>query len=68
LWIKDVTITTGLVDTYSTPRLMTMVATGQLDTSRFLTHRFHLGEMLKAYEVFGDPTTSQALKVVLVRD
>ncbi len=68
LWSKNITVTTGLVDTYSTPRLMTMVATGQLDTSRFLTHRFHLDEMVHAYDVFGDAAASQALKVVLVRD
>lgn len=68
LWIKNVTITTGLVDTFTTPRLLTMLGSGQLDTARFLTHRFHLDEMVHAYEVFADTATSHALKVVLVRD
>ena len=68
LWIKNITITTGLVDTYSTPRLLSMVAAGQLDTTRFITHRFKLHQIDQAYDAFGDPTTSHALKVVLTRD
>ncbi len=32
LWIRNVTITTGLVDTYSTPKLLDMLVAGQLDT------------------------------------
>lgn len=68
LWIKDVTITTGLVDTYSTPRLLTMVASEQLDTGRFVTHRFGMHEMTDAYEVFSQAADTQALKVVLTRD
>ncbi len=42
LWIKDVTITTGLVDGYSTPTLLKLIRTGQLDVGRFVTHRFAL--------------------------
>ena len=42
LWIKDVTITTGLVDTLSTPRLMNLISAGKLDPSVFATHRFPL--------------------------
>src|SRR6266536_3088911 len=43
LWIRDVTIATGLVDTFSTPTLLRAVATGQLAPTRFTTHRFPLG-------------------------
>ena len=68
LWIKDITITTGLVDTFSTPRLMTMVAAGQLDTARFVTHHFGLHEMAGAYDVFSRAGDTGALKVVLTRD
>ncbi len=68
LWIKNLTITTGLVDTFSTPRLLSMVASGQLPTGRFVTHRFKLHQMSEAYDVFEDPTSSHALKVVLTRD
>ncbi|MEV0267821.1 zinc-dependent alcohol dehydrogenase family protein [Hamadaea sp. NPDC050747] len=67
LWIRNVTITTGLVDTYSTPTLLTMLEAGQLDVERMVTHRFALDDFLQAYEVFGDAATSGALKVVLTR-
>ena len=67
LWIKDVTITTGLVDTYSTPQLLTMLAAGQFDTSSFVTHRYGLDEMMDAYDVFADPADSGSLKVALFR-
>jgi alcohol dehydrogenase len=43
LWIRDVTITTGLVDTFSIPQLMRLIASGRLDPSLFATHRFPLG-------------------------
>lgn len=67
LWSRNVTITTGLVDTYSTPALLNMVAAGRLDPAVFITHRFDLGRMEQAYETFADPRTTGALKVVLSR-
>jgi alcohol dehydrogenase len=67
LWSRDVTITTGLVDTYSTPTLLRLVATGQVDTDRFVTHRFELDQMLEAYDTFSRPSETAALKVVLTR-
>ena len=67
LWIRNVTITTGLVDTYSTPRLLTMVNAGQLDAGHLVTHRFALDDMLDAYDVFARPAQTGALKVVLSR-
>jgi alcohol dehydrogenase len=67
LWIRDVTITTGLVDTYSTPTLLTLVASGQVDVTRFVTHRFPLQDVMQAYDVFSRPGETGALKVVLTR-
>ncbi|MFC4059663.1 zinc-dependent alcohol dehydrogenase family protein [Planomonospora corallina] len=67
LWIKNVTITTGLVDTYSTPDLLTMLNAGQLDVSRMITHRFAFDDFMRAYDVFSDPMSTGALKVVLTR-
>ncbi|MEV0354292.1 zinc-dependent alcohol dehydrogenase family protein [Nonomuraea sp. NPDC050680] len=67
LWIRNLTITTGLVDTYSTPTLLDMIAAGRLDPSRFITHRFALQDMAAAYETFADPAATGALKVVLSR-
>ena len=65
LWIRDVTITTGLVDTYTTPKLMRLIAEGRLDPSPFATHRFELDEMTEAYDTFADAASTNALKVVL---
>ncbi len=65
-WTRDITITTGLVDAVSTPTLMRLVTSGQLETSRFITHRFAMDEFTQAYEVFG-AADSGALKVVLTR-
>ncbi|GAA4363103.1 zinc-dependent alcohol dehydrogenase family protein [Actinomadura sp. NPDC048032] len=66
-WIRDITITTGLVDTFSTPTLLRLVAGRQLDAGRFVTHHFALDEFPKAYDVFSDPAHTGALKVVLTR-
>lgn len=66
-WIRDITITTGLVDTYSTPTLLQLVASGQLNAQRFITHHFGLDEFDEAYDVFGRAADTGALKVVLSR-
>ncbi|MGH8937723.1 MAG: zinc-binding dehydrogenase, partial [Actinomycetes bacterium] len=68
LWIKDVTITTGLVDTSTTPTLLRLLRDGQLDLAPMVTHTFSLGQMLTAYEVFSDAAASGALKVVLTKE
>jgi alcohol dehydrogenase len=67
LWIRNVTITTALVDTTSTPTLLRMVAAGRIDAERFITHRFALQDMEDAYEVFENAGESGALKVALTR-
>jgi alcohol dehydrogenase len=67
LWIKNVTITTGLVDTYSTPTLLRLVAARQIESARFVTHRFGLDEFLDAYDVFSRAGETGALKVALSR-
>jgi alcohol dehydrogenase len=65
LWIRDVTITTGLVDTVTTPRLLKLIAEGRLDATPFATHRFPLGETMAAYDTFATAAETDALKVVL---
>ena len=67
LWIRDVTITTGLVDTYSTPTLLRLIASHHIDAARFVTHHFELDDFMKAYDVFGRAADTGALKVVLTR-
>ncbi|WP_225802458.1 alcohol dehydrogenase catalytic domain-containing protein [Streptomyces sp. NK15101] len=65
LWIKDVTLTTGLVDTSSTPMLLRMMAAGRLPAAELITHRFDPGQMEEAYDVFGRAADTGALKVAL---
>lgn len=65
LWIKNITITTGLVDTHSTPTLLRMAAAGRLPTAQLVTHTFPLDGMEEAYDVFARAADTGALKVVL---
>jgi alcohol dehydrogenase len=65
LWTRDVTITTGLVDTRTIPRLMKLVTDGRLDPTVFATHHFALGDTMSAYDTFADAASTGALKVVL---
>jgi alcohol dehydrogenase len=67
LWIKNVTITTGLVDTFSTPTLLKLVASRQVDSRKFVTHHFTMDEFLEAYDVFSRAGETGALKVVITR-
>jgi alcohol dehydrogenase len=67
LWIRDITVTTGLVDTYSTPTLLRLLAGHHIDARQFVTHRFALGDMLEAYDVFQRAAETGAVKVVLAR-
>jgi alcohol dehydrogenase len=67
LWTRDVTITTGLVDTFSTPTLLRLVASHQIDAGAFGTHHFQLQEMIVAYDVFARAADTGAIKVVLTR-
>ncbi|QNJ96505.1 zinc-dependent alcohol dehydrogenase family protein (plasmid) [Mycolicibacterium fluoranthenivorans] len=65
IWIKNLTLTTGLVDTYSTPTLIELVASGRLDTAPMITHRFTLDGFEAAYDVFSRAADTAALKVLL---
>jgi alcohol dehydrogenase len=65
LWIRNVTITTGLVDTYSTPTLLKLIAGQQIDAARFITHHFAMNDFMEAYDVFARAGETGALKIVL---
>ena len=65
LWIQNVTISTGLVNTNTTPLLMKTVASGKIDAGKLITHRFALSDILQAYEVFGNAAKEKAMKVIL---
>ena len=65
LWSKNVTITTGLVDTYSTPTLLRLTTGHQLYAGPFVTHHFTMGDFIDAYDTFARAADTGALKVVL---
>jgi alcohol dehydrogenase len=68
LWRKNVTISTGQVDTSSTPWLLSLVTSGRLRIPQLVTHTFSLDRMEDAYEVFSQGTNTGALKVALHRE
>lgn len=65
LWIKNVTITTGLVNANTTGMLLKTCCSGRLQTGKLVTHRFKFGEIEQAYEVFKHSAESQAMKVII---
>jgi len=65
LWAHNITLTTGLVDTYTTPMLLSTVESKRLEPGKLVTHRFKLDQIIDAYDTFGDAARSQALKVIV---
>lgn len=65
LWIHNVTITTGLVDTNTTPMLLKNVVAGRLAPKQLITHEFSFDDIMKAYDTFGSAAKEKALKVVI---
>jgi alcohol dehydrogenase len=65
LWSQNITITTRLVDTVTTPMLLKTVQSGKIDPKRLITHRFKLDQILEAYDTFGRAATTRALKVLI---
>jgi alcohol dehydrogenase len=65
LWSRNITITTRLVDTVTTPMLLKTVEARKLDPQLLITHRFKLDQILDAYETFGHAAKTHALKVII---
>ena len=65
LWSQNISITTRLVDTVTTPMLLKTVQSGKIDPTLLITHRFKLADILEAYETFGNAAKTKALKVIL---
>lgn len=65
LWSENITITTRLVDTVTTPMLLKTVQSKKIDPTRLITHRFKLDRILDAYETFGHAANTGALKVII---
>ncbi|MEO8138226.1 MAG: zinc-dependent alcohol dehydrogenase family protein [Gemmatimonadota bacterium] len=68
LWSRNITLTTRLVDTVTTPMLLKTVAAGKVQPSRLITHRFALNDGLQAYDTFGNAMKERALKVIITND
>jgi alcohol dehydrogenase len=65
LWDRNITITTRLVDTVSTPMLLKILRSKKIDPKQLITHRFKFADMLEAYETFGHAAKTKALKVII---
>jgi alcohol dehydrogenase len=65
LWSHNITITTRLVDTVTTPMLLKTVRSGKIDPKRLITHHFKLDKILDAYDTFGRAANTRALKVLI---
>jgi alcohol dehydrogenase len=65
MWIQNVTLTMGLVDTVSIPTLLKMVASGRIPSEKMGTHSFTFGQMDEAYDVFKNAAANEALKVII---
>jgi alcohol dehydrogenase len=65
MWIRNVTLTMGLVDTASIPTLMKMVASGRIPAEKMGTHSFTFDQLHEAYDVFKNAAENSALKVVI---
>jgi len=68
LWIKNITLTTGLVNTNTTPMLLKTVTSGKLQPEGLITHRFSFDNFMDAYEVFGNASRENAMKVIINND
>ena len=65
LWDRNITITTRLVDTVSTPMLLKTTQSGKIDPGQLITHRFKLSAILEAYDTFARAADTKALKVII---
>lgn len=65
LWDRNISITTRLVDTVSTPMLLKTLCAHKLDPKPLITHRFKLDQILDAYETFAHAAQTHALKVLI---
>ncbi|MDB5156632.1 MAG: zinc-dependent alcohol dehydrogenase family protein [Mucilaginibacter sp.] len=65
LWDRNISITTRLVDTVTTPMLLKTVQSKKIEPKKLITHRFKLDQMLEAYDTFGNAAKEKALKVLI---
>ena len=68
LWIKNITLRTGLVNTDTIPVLMRVVESGGVKPEELVTHRFKLDDIEKAYDIFSEAAKEQAIKMLLTAE
>jgi alcohol dehydrogenase len=68
LWAQNISITTRLVDTVTTPMLLKIIQSKKLDSKKLITHRFKLSDIDNAYDTFGNAAREKALKVILINE
>jgi len=68
LWIKNITLRTGLVNTNTIPVLMRVVESGGVKPADLVTHRFKLNDIEKAYDIFSEAAKEQAIKMLLTAE
>ena len=68
LWSKNITITTRLVDTVTTPMLFKTVQSKRIEPKKLITHRFRLNQVMEAYDTFGNAASEKALKVIMTNE
>ena len=65
LWAHNISITTRLVDTVTTPLLLKTVRSKKIDPTLLITHHSTLADVLDAYDTFGRAAATKALKVII---
>jgi alcohol dehydrogenase len=68
LWSQNITLTTRLVDTVTTPMLLKTVISGKLRPEQLITHHFKMDQVMQAYDTFGNAQTESALKVIITNN
>lgn len=68
LWAKNITITTRLVDTVTTPMLLKTIQSKKLNSKQLITHHFNLNDIINAYDTFKNAAREKALKVILTNE
>jgi alcohol dehydrogenase len=68
LWSRNITITTQLVDTITTPMLLKTVQSGKIDPGKLITHRFKLDQIMEAYDTFENAGKTKTLKVIMTNE
>jgi len=65
LWGHNISLTTRLVDTVTTPMLLKLFAAGGIQPGQLITHEYPFREMQKAYTTFKAAAQHEALKMLI---